>query len=99
MSSFLQEAGSSNTPSVTTESVAASRTSAQNKGKKTSAIWAHTREPLEHEDQELFYYSYCKLDDKPHGAKTASSMSGVVRSWHEGGSCIVVSRHAEAALA
>ena len=83
MSSFLQEAVSSYTPSVTTESVAASRTSAQNKGKKTSAIWAHTREPLEHEDQELFYCSYCKLDDKPHGAKTASSMTKHIRSMHK----------------
>ena len=50
MSSFLQEAGSSNTPSVTTESIAASHMSAYNKSKKISAIWAHTREPLEHED-------------------------------------------------
>ena len=83
MSSFLQEAVSSYTPSVTTESVAASRTSAQNKGKKTFAIWAHTHEPLEHKDQELFYCSYCKLDNKPHGAKTASSMTKHIRSMHK----------------
>ena len=82
MSSFLQDAGSSCTPSVTAESAAAaaSRTSAHNKGKKTSPVWAHTREPLEHEDQELLYCSYCKLDDKPHSAKTASSMTKHIQS-------------------
>jgi hypothetical protein len=80
MSSF-QDA--SRTPSVTAESVAASRTSAHSKGKKTSPVWAHTREPLEHEDQELLYCSYCELDDKPHGAKTASSMSKHIRNIHK----------------
>jgi hypothetical protein len=74
MSSFLQDVDSSYTPSVTAELVAASRTSAYNKGKKTSSIWAHTREPLEHENQEFFYCSYCELDNKPHGAKTTSSI-------------------------
>ncbi len=74
MSSFLQDADSSRTPSVTVES-AASRTSVHNKGKKTSPVWAHTREPLEHKDQELLYCSYYELNDKPHGAKTASSIS------------------------
>src|SRR5271167_4437250 len=83
MSSFLQDADSSCTPSVIVESAAASRTSTHKKGKKTSPVWAHTREPLEHEDQELLYCSYCELDDKPHGAKTASSMSKHIRSIHK----------------
>jgi hypothetical protein len=85
MSSFLQDAdaGSSCTPSVTAESAAASRTSAHNKGKKTSPVWAHTCEPLEHENQELLYCSYCELNDKPHGAKTASSMTKHIHSMHK----------------
>src|SRR5271155_2913920 len=82
MSSFLQDAGSC-TPSVIAESAAASRTSAHNKGKKTSPVWAHTREPLEHEDQKLLYCSYCELNDKPHGAKTASSMTKHICSMHK----------------
>ena len=82
MSSFLQDAGSSYTPSVTAES-AASHTSAHNKGKKTSPVWAHTREPLEHEDQELLYCSYCELNNKPHSAKTASSMTKHIHSMHK----------------
>jgi len=61
MSSFLQDADSSYTPLVIAELVAASRTSTRKKGKKTSAIWAYTREPLEHEDQKLLYYSYYEI--------------------------------------
>ena len=63
MSSFLQDADSSCAPLVAAKSIAASRTSAHNKGKKTSAIWNHAREPLKYEDQELLYYSYYKLDN------------------------------------
>ena len=83
MSSFLQDVGSSYTPLVIVELVVASRISAYNKGKKTSPIWAYTHEPLEHEDQELLYCSYCELDDKPHGAKTASSMTKHIHSLHK----------------
>ena len=83
MSSFLQDADSSYTPLVVAESIVVSRTSAYNKGKKTSPIWAYTREPLEHEDQELLYCSYCELDDKPHSAKTASSMTKHIHSLHK----------------
>ena len=80
MPSFLQDADSSCTPSVTAESAAASCTSAYNKGKKTSTIWAHTREPLEYEDQELLYCSYCELDNKLYSAKSTSSMTKHIRS-------------------
>jgi hypothetical protein len=85
MSSFLeiQNAESSCTLLVVAESVAASRTSTYNKGKKTSPVWAHTRGPLEHEDQELLYYVYCEIDDKPHGAKTASSISKHIKAIHK----------------
>ena len=75
MPSFLQDADSSCTPSVTVESAAASRTSAHNKGKKTSTIWAYTREPLEYEDQELLYCSYYELDNKLYSAKSTSSIT------------------------
>jgi hypothetical protein len=83
MSSFLQDADSSYTPSVTADSVAASHTSMRTKGKKTSAVWAHTREPLEHEDEKLLYCTYCDIDDKPHGANNASSMTKHIRSQHK----------------
>ena len=53
MSSFIQDAESSYTPLVTVDSVAASRMSTHKKGRKTFTIWNHTREPLEHEDQDL----------------------------------------------
>ena len=78
MSSFIQDAESSYTPSVMADSVAASYT--RTKGKKTSAVWAHTREPLEHEDEKLLYCTYCDIDDKPHGANNASSMTKHIRS-------------------
>jgi len=50
MSSFFQDADSSRAPLVVVELIEASRTSAHNKGKKTSAIWNHARKPLKYED-------------------------------------------------
>jgi hypothetical protein len=82
MSSFLQDKDSSYTPSIIAELVAASRTSMRKKGKKSSPIWAHTREPLEYENQELLYYSYYNIDDKPHGANNASSMTKHIQRKH-----------------
>jgi hypothetical protein len=70
MSSFLQDKDSSYTPSIIAELVAA------------SPIWAHTREPLEYENQELLYYSYYNIDDKPHGANNASSMTKHIQRKH-----------------
>jgi hypothetical protein len=83
MSSFLQDADSSCTPSVTADLAAASCTSTRKKGKKTSPIWAHTREPLEHEDQKLLYCTYCDINDKPHSADNASSITKHIRSQHK----------------
>jgi hypothetical protein len=81
MSSFLQDADSS----CAAESATASHTSTRKKGKKSSLIWAHTREPLKHEDQELLYCSYCDINDttKPHGSDNASSMTKHIRSQHK----------------
>ena len=55
--SFLHEVDSSIAPSVTLESTIASQ--AHKKGKKSSPIWAHTRLPLDSEDLDLLYCSYC----------------------------------------
>jgi hypothetical protein len=79
LSSFLQDGDSL----VIAELAATSRTTTHNKGKKTSPIWAHTREPLEHEDQELSYCAYCEIDNKPHGTKTTSSISKHISSQHK----------------
>jgi hypothetical protein len=81
MSSFLQDLDSSYTPSVTADSVAACRT--RTKGKKTSAIWAYNCEPLDHENQKLLYCAYYDIDDKPHGANNASSMTKHIRRQHK----------------
>jgi hypothetical protein len=83
MSSFLQDADSSRTSSIITESAAASRTSTHNKGKKIFVIWAHIRKSLKYEDQELLYYFYCKFDDKPHDVKITSSIIKHIRSMHK----------------
>ena len=79
MSSFLQDADSS----YAIESATTSHISTHKKGKKSSLIWAHTREPLEHEDQELLYCSYCELDDKLYSAKTTSSMTKHIYSLYK----------------
>lgn len=82
MSSFFQDKDSSYTPSIIAESVAASRTSICKKGKKSSPIWAYTRKPLECENQELLYYSYYNIDDKPHGANNASFITKYIQRKH-----------------
>jgi len=46
-------------------------------------MWAHTRKPLEHEDQKLLYCTYCDINDKPHGANNASSITKHIRSQHK----------------
>ena len=79
MSSFV-EAESSCTPSVIAASTTASRTG--KKGKKSSFVWAYTREPLSHEDQSLIYYSYCDINNDPYGANTSSLMTKHIRSMH-----------------
>jgi len=82
MSSFIQDANSSCAP---LESTATSYTKGKKKGKKTSPIWAYTREPLPHENQDFLYYSYCILDDlkkKPHGADNSSSITKHIKAMH-----------------
>jgi hypothetical protein len=64
------------------ESAATSRTSIRKKGKKSSPIWVHSREPLEHENQELLYCSYCHIDNNPHGANNASSITKHIQRKH-----------------
>jgi hypothetical protein len=78
----MSDRESSCAPSVA-DSVTTSRTS--KKGKKSSLIWNHTREPLEHENQELLYYIYCDLDDEEkllHGADNASSITKHIQRKH-----------------
>jgi hypothetical protein len=48
-------------------------------------IWEHTREPLEHEDQDLWYCSYCDINDttyKLYGADRSSAMNKHIKSKH-----------------
>jgi hypothetical protein len=55
------------------------------KGKKSSLIWNHTREPLEHKDQELLYCVYCDLNGEekpPHGANNALSITKHIQRKH-----------------
>jgi hypothetical protein len=55
------------------------------KGKKSSLIWNHTREPLEHKDQELLYYVYCDLNNEEkllHRANNALSITKHIQRKH-----------------
>jgi hypothetical protein len=72
--SFLQDAESSLAPSITQESTTTSQ--ADKNGKKSSPVWAHTRQPLEGEDPSLLYCSYCELTDDlaPYDANTSSAI-------------------------
>jgi hypothetical protein len=54
--SFLFEGESFITPSITSESTTTSQT--WKKGKKSSLIWAYTRQSLEGKDPDLLCYSY-----------------------------------------
>jgi hypothetical protein len=78
--SFLHEADSSLAPSVTPESTTASQ--ACKKGKKSSPIWAHTRLPLEGEDLDLLYCSYCDLITEPYGSNNSSAMTKHINRKH-----------------
>ena len=62
MSSFLDTV-SSITPLDTLESSSAPCIKKKGKNKKTSLVWAYTREPLEDEDTTLLYCAYCPLGD------------------------------------
>ena len=80
--SFLQEADFSLTPSVTAESTTSQ---SRKKGKKTAPVWEHTHEPLEHKDQDLWYCSYCNINDttyKLYGVNRLSAMNKHIKSKH-----------------
>jgi hypothetical protein len=72
MSSFLQDKDSSYIPLIIAELVVASRTSMRKKGKKSFPIWVYTREFLEYKNQELLYYSYYNISNKPYGTNNTS---------------------------
>ena len=82
--SFLLEGESSITPSVTLESTTTSQ--ARKKGKKSSPIWAHTRRPLEGEDIDLLYCSYCPVGEEaerePYGSDNSSAMTKHISRYH-----------------
>ena len=75
--SFLLEGDSSVAPSVTPESTTTSQ--AWKKGKKSSPIWAHTRLPIEGEDLDLLYCSYCEQGETaeraPYGSNSSLAMT------------------------
>jgi hypothetical protein len=77
--SFLHEADSSLAPLVTPESTTASQ--ARKKGKKSSPVWAHTRLPLDSEDPDLLYCSYCDLTE-PYGSNNSSAMTKLINRKH-----------------
>jgi hypothetical protein len=82
--SFSLEADSSVAPSITPESTTTSQ--ARTKGKKTSPVWAHTRMPLEDEDPDLLYCSYCEHGPAairaPYGSESSSAMTKHINRYH-----------------
>lgn len=82
--SFLLEADSSVALSVTLESTMTSQ--ACKKGKKSSPVWAHTRMPLEDEDPDLLYCSYCEqgliAKQALYGSKSSSAMTKHINRYH-----------------
>ena len=82
--SFLLEADSSVALSITPESITTSQ--ALKKGKKSSPVWAHTRMPLEDEDPDLFYCSYCEqgptTERAPFGFKKLSAITKHINRYH-----------------
>ena len=82
--SFLSEADLSITPSVIPESTTTSQ--ARKKGKKSSPIWAHTCMPLEDEDPNLLYCSYCEQDPitkrVPYGSESSSAMTKHINRYY-----------------
>ena len=82
--SFLLEVDSSVAPSVTPESTTTSQ--ARKKGKKSSPVWAYTRMPLEDEDPDLLYCSYCKqgpiAERAPYSSKSSSAMTKHINRYH-----------------
>jgi hypothetical protein len=56
--SFVFKADSSVAPLVISELITISQIC--KKVKKSFPIWAHTRMPLENENSDLLYYSYCE---------------------------------------
>ena len=80
--SFLQEVDSSLAPSVITES---STSHSRKKGKKSSPVWAHTRQPLEHENQDFLYCSYCDVNGityKPYSSDSSSAITKHINRKH-----------------
>jgi hypothetical protein len=80
--SFILEPDLSLTPSITAESTTTSQ--AYRKGKKTSPIWAHCHLPIEDEDQDLLYCSYCIQDLTPplYGSSNSSAMTKHINRHH-----------------
>jgi hypothetical protein len=82
--SFVLEADSSVALSVTPESTTTSQIC--KKVKKSSPIWAHTRMPLEDENSDLLYCSYCEQDltakRAPYGSESSSAMTKHINRNH-----------------
>jgi hypothetical protein len=82
--SFLLEADSSVAPSIAPESTTTSQI--RKKGKKSSPVWAHTRMPLEDEDPDLLYCSYCEqgpaVARAPYGSDSSSAMTKHINRYH-----------------
>jgi hypothetical protein len=83
MSSLL-EADSSVALSITLELTTTSQIF--KKGKKSSPVWAYTRMPLENENLDLFYCSYCEqgliAKRAPYGSKKSSAIIKYINRYH-----------------
>ena len=82
--SFVLEADSSVAPSVTPESTTTSQIC--KKVKKSSPVWAHTRMPLEDENSDLLYCSYCEQDSTakraPYGSESSSAITKHINRYY-----------------
>jgi hypothetical protein len=82
--SFLLEGDSSVAALVTLESTMTSQT--WKKGKKSSPVWAHTRLPIEGEDPDLLYCSYCEQGETAkralYGFDSSLAMTKHINRYH-----------------
>ena len=55
------------------------------KGRKTAPVWEHTCKPLEHKDQDLWYCSYCDINDiayKLYSTNRSLAINKYIKSKH-----------------
>jgi hypothetical protein len=81
--SSVFDADSSVAPSVTPESTTTSQI--RKNYKKSSPVWAHTRMPLEDENPDFLYCSYCEPNStikRTYGSESSSAMTKHINRYH-----------------